>query len=301
MRHSSRCLTASKLIVPRRSASRMARSTSWHRKRLQQTQHLHVLPLAALAQSCFQQPSQSGEALRQLPAHQRRGLIQCPCLLFQQGQIMQRIEDHVFALIASAMAGNHLAAADDHHLVHVALSPARRDAHTRSAPSNRWCDSAPATSNSLAPPASRRLRTRCSAAATRPPGPAQSVLRSSPGGRVAFVLAALGTPPATAGSTRPNWPPSESAPESSAVRIPPSPLPCLCRCPSPDVRTCPQTGSDSATRKTPASSAECRRPESAPPPVSCCRTESRWEPRRSRRRPECALPGKLLSSPPETP
>src|ERR1019366_2248120 len=73
------------------------------RERFQQTQYLHVLPLAALAQSRFQQPPQAGEALRQLPAHQRRSLIQCPCLLFQQGQIVQRIEDHVFTLIASAM------------------------------------------------------------------------------------------------------------------------------------------------------------------------------------------------------
>src|ERR1019366_3365614 len=60
-------------------------------------------------------------------------------------------------------------------------SPAHRDAHTRWAPSNRWRDSAPGTSKSLAPPASRRLRTRRLAAARRPPGLARSVLRSSPG------------------------------------------------------------------------------------------------------------------------
>src|ERR1017187_4534009 len=65
------------------------------RERLQQTQYLHVLSLAALAQSRFQQPSQAGEALRQLPAHQRRGLIQCPCLLFQQSQKVQRVEDQI--------------------------------------------------------------------------------------------------------------------------------------------------------------------------------------------------------------
>src|ERR1019366_5238299 len=178
-------------------------------------------------------------------------------------------------------------------------SLARRDARTRWAPSNRWCDSAPATSNLPELPACRRLRTHSPAAARRLPGPAQSVLRSSPAGRVASALAAPGTRPATAGSTLPNWPPSESAPESSAVRNPPSPPPCLCRCPSPVVRTSRQTDGGFVTRKTPASSAGYRRPESAPPPGECCRTESSWERRRSRGSPERGLPETLRSAPPE--
>src|ERR1035441_3952704 len=59
------------------------------RERFQQTQYLHVLPLAALAQSRFQQPSQAGEALRQLPAHQRGRLIQWPWPSFPEPERVQ--------------------------------------------------------------------------------------------------------------------------------------------------------------------------------------------------------------------
>src|ERR1035441_3276349 len=74
-----------------------------------------------------------------------------------------------------------------------------------------------------------------------------------------------------------------------------------CRCLSPASRTFRQTDSDFVTRRTPASSAGCRRPESSRRPVSCCRTESWSERRRNRRRPERGPPEKPPSSPPETP
>src|ERR1035437_3161529 len=92
-----------------------------HRKGLQQPQHLHVLPLAAFRQSRFQQPAQLGELLRQLPAHQWRGLIQRIRLLLQQRQVVQRVEDHIFPLVAPPVPSNHLRSARDHYLVNVAF------------------------------------------------------------------------------------------------------------------------------------------------------------------------------------
>ena len=96
----------------------MACATSVQRERLQQPQHLHELALALLAQARFHQPPQLREAFRQLPASQRRSLVQRVRLLLQQRQVMQRVEDHVFAFIASWMARDHLAAGADHHFMH---------------------------------------------------------------------------------------------------------------------------------------------------------------------------------------
>ena len=75
----------------------------------------------------------------------------------------------------------------------------------------------------------------------------------------------------------------------------------LCHCPCPVVRTSPQTGSDSAVRRTPASCSVFRRPGSASPPAWCCRTGSCEALRRSSRTPGCALLRTLRSSQPETP
>ena len=87
---------------------------------LHQSQHLHELALALLAHAGFQQPAQGGELLRQLPAGERRGLVQRVGLLLDQRQVVQRIEHEVLALVGARMARDHLRAAGDHDLVHVA-------------------------------------------------------------------------------------------------------------------------------------------------------------------------------------
>jgi hypothetical protein len=76
-----------------------------------------------LAEPGFEQTPQLRKALRQLPAGQRSGLIQRPRLLFQQGQIVQRIEDHRLTFITALMPGDNFPGAGDHHFVHVALHP----------------------------------------------------------------------------------------------------------------------------------------------------------------------------------
>ena len=69
----------------------------------------------------FEQTAQFGEALRQLPAGQWSGLIERPRLLFEQRQIVQRIEDHSLAFIAARMPCDDLAGAGNHHFMHEAL------------------------------------------------------------------------------------------------------------------------------------------------------------------------------------
>src|SRR5207249_11637867 len=88
------------------------------RKRLQQSQHLHVLPPPAFPQPSFHLPPQFGELCWQLPALERRRLVQSIGLLLQQGQIVQRVEDHFLTPVTSRVPRNHLARAADHHLPH---------------------------------------------------------------------------------------------------------------------------------------------------------------------------------------
>ena len=66
------------------------------RERFHQPKDLYELALALLAQARFHQTVQFAEAFRQLPASQRRCLIQRIRLLLQQRQVMQGVEDHVF-------------------------------------------------------------------------------------------------------------------------------------------------------------------------------------------------------------
>ena len=73
-----------------------------------------------LLQPGFKQPPQLQIALRQLPTLQWRGLIEGACLLFEQRQIVQRIEDHGFAFIAARVPGDDLARAGDRHFMDVA-------------------------------------------------------------------------------------------------------------------------------------------------------------------------------------
>ena len=101
-------------------------------ERLHQAQDLHELALALLAHARLEQAAQRGELLGQLPAGQRRGLVERVDLLLDQRQVMQRVEHEVLALVGARMASDHLRAASDHHLVHVtahkhlAVTEARR-------------------------------------------------------------------------------------------------------------------------------------------------------------------------------
>ncbi len=103
MRHSSRCFTASKLIVPRRSASTTARDL--REEKSPSSAAPACTPGCRPCSVALPAAGAAGEALRQLPARQRRGLVQRPGLLLQQSQIVQRIEDHIFALVAALGGG----------------------------------------------------------------------------------------------------------------------------------------------------------------------------------------------------
>ena len=87
---------------------------------LQQSQDLDELAFAALAHAGLEQATQRGELLGQIPADQRRRLVESADLLLEQRQVMQRVEDEVLALVGARMPGDHLGAAGDHHLVDIA-------------------------------------------------------------------------------------------------------------------------------------------------------------------------------------
>src|SRR3546814_3936604 len=89
----------------------------------QQPQNLHGLAPAVLVHPRLHQAAQRGELAGQVPALERSSLIQRVDLLLDQRQVMQRIEDDVFAFPAPRMAGDDLAAAADHHRVDVAANP----------------------------------------------------------------------------------------------------------------------------------------------------------------------------------
>jgi hypothetical protein len=57
------------------------------------------------------------EGLRQCPALQGSRLIKRAGLLFEQRQVMLRIEDELAATVDAGMAGDLVRAADDRHLV----------------------------------------------------------------------------------------------------------------------------------------------------------------------------------------
>ncbi len=120
MRHSTRCLMASKPIGA--ACDRIADGGGHvvDPERLHQAQHLHELALALFAHAGLEQAAQRGELLRQLPTGQRGGLVERVDLLLDQRQVVQRIEHEVLPLVGAGMPGDDLRAAGDDHLVHVA-------------------------------------------------------------------------------------------------------------------------------------------------------------------------------------
>lgn len=93
------------------------------REAFQQAQYLHILAPAMLAHARLHEATQRLERLGQIPALQGCGLIEGTQLLFDQGKVMDWVEDHVFALVAAHMAGNDLAPATDHHFADIAPDP----------------------------------------------------------------------------------------------------------------------------------------------------------------------------------
>jgi len=63
---------------------------------------------------------QSCERIGQIPALERRRLIQSADLLLQQRQVMHWIEDHVRFLVRPGVPGDHLGAAANNDLVDIA-------------------------------------------------------------------------------------------------------------------------------------------------------------------------------------
>src|SRR3954451_1094574 len=87
---------------------------------LEQSQDLDELAFAALGHAGLDQAPQRGELLGQLPANQRRRLIESANLLFEQCQVMQRVEDKVLTLVGAWMTRDHLGPAADYYLLDVA-------------------------------------------------------------------------------------------------------------------------------------------------------------------------------------
>src|SRR5207253_4476683 len=58
--------------------------------------------------------------LGQVPADQRRCLVESADLVFEPSQVMQRVKNEVLALVGARMPSDHLCPAADHHLMDVA-------------------------------------------------------------------------------------------------------------------------------------------------------------------------------------
>ena len=92
-------------------------------ERLEQAQDLHVLAPPRPARACLHQPAKRRERIGQLPSGERRCLVQRSDLALNEGQIVERVEDHVLAFVGAWVAGDDLGVAADHHSVDVAAHP----------------------------------------------------------------------------------------------------------------------------------------------------------------------------------
>src|SRR5262249_44659669 len=120
IRHSTRCLTASKPITPRAMASLTPASTSsgWNTSSSRSTWTNSRLPRLAMRAS-IRRRSVANSAGRSQPTS-GAALVESANFLFEQRQIMQWVEDKVLARVGARITGDHLAAAGDHHLVDIA-------------------------------------------------------------------------------------------------------------------------------------------------------------------------------------
>ncbi len=108
MRASAISLTASNPIAPIWIAWVTAAVTTSERQRLQQSQHLDELALAPVAHPGLEQVAQVLEHVRQVPALQRRCLVERVRLGLDQRQIVERIGDERALAIAALMPGDLL-------------------------------------------------------------------------------------------------------------------------------------------------------------------------------------------------
>src|ERR1700722_1737883 len=111
MWHRIRCFTASKPIAPRAMASRAAAATSSRGNTSINRRTCTNSRFALLAHPGFQKTPERHELFRQPPAGQWRRLIERVDLLFDQRQVVQRIEYEVVALVGTGMTRNHFRAA----------------------------------------------------------------------------------------------------------------------------------------------------------------------------------------------
>ena len=149
------------------------------RHRLQQPQHLDELALAAVAHAGLQQMAQVLERLRQIPALQRRRLIERVRLGLDQRQIVQRIEHERALAVGSADAGRSRSRRTGSRPRRRSPSPRRPGSRRRSAPSSRCSGSGPARSTRPAPPASRTAPAAPPADRAAPPDRRPAARRSS--------------------------------------------------------------------------------------------------------------------------
>ena len=77
-------------------------------ERLEQAQDLHVLAPSRPARTCLHQSAKRRERIGQLPSGERRCLVQRSDLALNEGQIVERVEDHVLAFVGAWVAGDDL-------------------------------------------------------------------------------------------------------------------------------------------------------------------------------------------------
>src|SRR3546814_2544664 len=81
-------------------------------ERFQQAQYLHIFAPAMFVHAPFHHPLQCRERFGQVPALQRRSLVECVDLLLDPRAIMERVEDNLLAGIATRMTVGAFAAED---------------------------------------------------------------------------------------------------------------------------------------------------------------------------------------------
>ncbi len=107
-------------MVPSRKASSIAWLTSERSKVSISRSTCTYSRLPCFFKPGFEQTPQFGEAARQLPTDKWGSLIQSPRLLFEQRQIVQRIDNRL-AFIAARVSCDDLAGAGNHHFMHKTL------------------------------------------------------------------------------------------------------------------------------------------------------------------------------------
>lgn len=94
-----------------------------HAKGLKQAEHLHILAAPHLEHARLHQAAQGMELFGQVPFRQGRGLVQRIDLALDQREVVERVKDHVLAIVTTRVSGDHLPATTDHDLIDIAADP----------------------------------------------------------------------------------------------------------------------------------------------------------------------------------